>query len=72
VTIQSSARYAWNLLFVNNSLIILHNGDHSSDKCDVVALPFSRPARLFRRGSPKSESTTSPSMEAVASTWDQV
>src|SRR6478735_12012721 len=46
VTIQRTARYARNFLFINDGLTILNNGDCASHERNVVGLPFSRPARL--------------------------
>src|ERR1039457_7670489 len=51
MTIHSSAGDARNFLFINDGLTILHDRDCPSDERNVVALPFSWPARLFRRGS---------------------
>src|SRR5580704_11193412 len=49
--VQSATCDARNLLFVNNGLTVLHNGDHASNQHDVVGLPFSWSAPLLRRGS---------------------
>src|SRR5260370_34964619 len=46
---QSAACDSRNFLLVNNGLTVLPERDQAADKCDVVGLPFPRPAWLFRR-----------------------
>jgi hypothetical protein len=54
VAVKSSTCYAGNFLVVDNSLAVLDNGDHSSDKSDVEALPLTGSARHLRGWGQKS------------------
>jgi len=57
VAIERTAGDARDFFVVDDSLAILGHGDHSPDERDVVRLPFSRLARLLRRGSQKAVHT---------------
>jgi len=54
VAVESTSRDSWNLLSVDDGLTILHNGNGSSNKGDIEALPFSGLARQLRRRSKES------------------
>src|ERR1700757_1720519 len=49
MAVQSAAGDPRYLLFIDNRLTVLHNRHHAANESDVVRLPLSRTARLFRR-----------------------
>src|SRR5437870_3734972 len=49
VAVQGTTRNAWDLLFIDDGLAVLDDGDPSPDQRDIEALPFSRLAGKFRR-----------------------
>src|SRR5215469_1910263 len=49
MAVQCAAGDPWYLLFINNRLTVLHNRHHAANEGDVVGLPLSRTAPLFRR-----------------------
>ena len=48
MAVQSAAGDPRYLLFIDNRLTVLHDRHYAADEGDVVALPLSRSARLFR------------------------
>src|SRR5208282_2073001 len=51
VAVEGASRDSWNLLAIDDGLAILHNGNGSSGKSDIEALPISGLARQLWQGS---------------------
>src|SRR5215472_10570214 len=58
MAVESAAGDAWDFFIVDDGVAILHCGDHSTDQCDVIALPFSGPSWLLRLGGQKAIDAT--------------